>query len=190
MPRILLVPYTIGMVMDYIDQWVEMVGESYKKVGVDVTIDVWSEPTHPPMQCFDWSRTQYYSPCILEWLHSSIASRITRYLVIGLGYLDAYSSGLNFVFGEAAPRLRVASVYTKRLNPRFYGEGMDWNLYVERVAKEIVHESGHLLGLHHCSDPGCVMSFSNSVWDVDRKTRFFCRRCSSKLLSIAGSSGS
>ena len=181
MVKVLLVPYTKSMIADYMDYWIHAFKESFTRAGVPVSVDVWSEYLHPPMECFVWDRIQYYSPCILEWLHGILGSRLQGYLVVGLGYLDAYSDGLNFVFGEAALGLGVASVYTKRLSPAFYGEEMDWNKYAERVAKEIIHETGHLLGLGHCPDKECVMSFSNSVWDVDGKTRFFCRECSRKL---------
>jgi archaemetzincin len=91
---------------------------------------------------------------------------------------DGYVEGLNFVFGIALPKEAVALVFNKRLLSE------DGNLYKLRLLKEVLHETGHLLGLPHCTDPSCVMSFSNSVLDVDRKKAEFCGRCKNKLKNM------
>jgi len=50
-----------------------------------------------------------------------------------------------------------------------------------RAVKEAVHELGHTFGLDHCSDPRCVMHFSNMLADTDRKGREFCPSCRARL---------
>jgi archaemetzincin len=94
---------------------------------------------------------------------------------------DAYERGLNFVFGLAMPGLGVGAVFLPRLRNEFYGWEPNEELYMERVEKEVLHELGHLLGLEHCPNPRCVMSFSNSIYDVDRKEARFCERCKAEL---------
>lgn len=89
---------------------------------------------------------------------------------------DIYIDGFNFCFGLAYGRSAVVSVY--RLRSR------DRQLYLSRVRKEVVHEVGHMLGLRHCRDPGCVMFFSNSIEDTDRKGEALCRRCAASLQRI------
>jgi archaemetzincin len=64
-----------------------------------------------------------------------------------------------------------------RLKPEFYGEQPDFALYVLRALKEAVHELGHSLGLQHCPRSLCVMHFSNSIFDTDKKQSFFCDQC-------------
>jgi archaemetzincin len=98
-------------------------------------------------------------------------------MILGVTGVDLTAPGLNFVFGLADPRGRVAVISLARLYPEFYGQPRDPRLFKARAVKESVHELGHLLGLDHCPDPACVMAFSNSLADTDRKGPGFCRRC-------------
>ncbi|HJW88514.1 MAG TPA: archaemetzincin family Zn-dependent metalloprotease [Dehalococcoidia bacterium] len=96
--------------------------------------------------------------------------------LLGVADVDIYSPGLNFVFGLAAPGIQTAVISLTRLRPEYHGQPPDKDLLLERTVKEAVHEVGHLLTLGHCPDPGCVMAFSNSLEDTDRKGRAFCPR--------------
>ncbi|NPA80149.1 MAG: archaemetzincin family Zn-dependent metalloprotease [Thermotogae bacterium] len=91
--------------------------------------------------------------------------------VLAITDADLYERGLNFVFGEAqlGGRNTVVSIHRLR-HP-------DPGVFLERVLKEVNHELGHTFGLGHCTNPRCVMSFSNSILDVDRKSRRFCPSC-------------
>jgi predicted Zn-dependent protease len=48
------------------------------------------------------------------------------------------------------------------------------------LAKEAIHEVGHVLGLNHCSD-NCVMNLSKSEEEVRRKPSSLCPSCSTRL---------
>ncbi len=139
-----------------------------------------SEAMLPPMKFYDWSRAQYRSELIISWL-VEVRGRLGVDYLLGIGDIDAYADGLNFVFGEAYPEGRVAAVYLRRLHPSFYGEPEDTGLFLSRVKKEVIHEMGHVFGLGHCRLRRCVMSFSNSVIEVDAKTWKFCRLCAAEL---------
>lgn len=76
---------------------------------------------------------------------------------------DIYYDHLNFVMGLAMYHV-AGIVSTYRLD----SAGM--------VAKECVHEVGHVLGLDHCKDD-CVMRFSSSIDDAQRKPAALCPRC-------------
>ena len=181
MTRILVIPLTRPYIIDYLNIWASNLRESFSKAGISIDVLIWPDVLKPSMDCFVWNRMQYLSHCLLRWLYNQVSRGFEDY-IIGIGYLDGFEYGLNFVFGEASPGLRTAIVYTKRLDPRFYEDRYNFNLYIERVSKEIVHELGHLLGLGHCSNTNCVMRFSNSVYEVDEKSKFFCRNCLAKLM--------
>lgn len=85
------------------------------------------------------------------------------------------------MFGQALPFRRVCVVYLARLKPEFYGERRDGILLSLRVAKEVLHEVGHVFGLGHCKNQLCVMRFSNSIVDTDIKRAKFCLSCAKKL---------
>ncbi|MGC8542816.1 MAG: matrixin family metalloprotease, partial [Vulcanisaeta sp.] len=71
----------------------------------------------------------------------------------------------------------LAIVFTKRLIA-------DRDLYHQRLLKEVLHELGHAFGLDHCSDPRCVMYFSNTIEDTDRKGPQYCPRCMARLRTL------
>ena len=62
--------------------------------------------------------------------------------------------------------------------------------YLNRIGRDIalrargqggLHEVGHaLFALRHCNNPKCVMSFSNTIFDVDRKSKEVCKNCKTR----------
>jgi archaemetzincin len=128
-----------------------------------------------PPAAYDPGRRQYLADAFLEPLSRN--RQHPRDLVLGVTALDLYVPELNFVFGLADPGRQTAVISWARLTPEFYGRRPDPGLLRERVLKEAVHELGHLLGLPHCPHSGCIMFFSNSLRDTDRKGPGFCPAC-------------
>jgi len=126
-----------------------------------------------PIDIFDKKRMQYLADAVVYHLYryKNIAS-----IAIVLVEYDAYIKGLNFVFGLAIPHLKSAAVFLPRL-----AITTQHKIFIERTKKEVLHELGHILGLKHCSNIGCVMNFSNSVFEVDKKTMKFCPKCAKTL---------
>ena len=102
-------------------------------------------------------------------------------VILGVTGVDLTAPGLNFVFGLADRGSRAAVISLARLSPEFYGQPRNPRRFKARAVIEAVHELGHLLGLGHCSDSACVMFFSNSLADTDRKGPGFCQPCREKL---------
>ncbi len=131
-----------------------------------------------PEEAYNRKRNQYLSTAILR----SLLER-KEYLpyekILGVTDVDLYVPELNFVFGEASQKAAVISL--TRLRQEFYGLAQDQNLFYRRALTEAVHELGHTFGLSHCRDSRCVMFFSNSLADTDRKGPEFCPECRRKI---------
>ena len=128
---------------------------------------------------FDIDRNQWNSPKLLgSLLEKFKPATDTKILVIFDA--DAYSHGLNFVFGKAIGNGAIAIIYLPRIKQEFYGLKPNEQLFYERLVKESIHELGHAFGLAHCNSTRCVMHFSNSLHDTDFNERIFCDRCNCK----------
>lgn len=127
-----------------------------------------------PKEYFNPLRGQYDGFYVTKWL--ATLRSVKDSIVLGILDVDAYVEPLNFIFGLALPTLSVATVYVARLRA-WASRG----LFLARVRKEVIHELGHVFGLEHCRDKRCVMSFSNSLAEVDRKDYRMCGHHHSKL---------
>jgi archaemetzincin len=127
-----------------------------------------------PDEAFDSERNQYNSSVILKTIKRQ-PPRADKTLAVT--ERDLYVEGLNFVFGEADVRSGICIVSLARLRQSFYGLPDNPALFFDRALKEAVHELGHLYRYPHCPNPECVMHFSNSLTDTDRKSSNFCGRC-------------
>jgi len=124
-----------------------------------------------PQGAFDARRGQFHADALLGLALSVSAER-----VLAVTDVDLYAGDLNFVFGIAQPSGKACAVSLFRLCL-----GADEQRFRGRVLKEAMHELGHTLGLAHCADPGCVMWFSNTLGETDRKGAAYCSRCEERL---------
>ncbi|MDI6852630.1 MAG: archaemetzincin family Zn-dependent metalloprotease [Deltaproteobacteria bacterium] len=143
-----------------------------REFGADVG---YAERMMVPESAYAAERSQYRADAFIDQAPVMGPGRETLTLMVT--DVDLYVPRLNFVFGLADRRRRTAVISLARLNPEFYGRSSNPELFRERALKEAVHELGHLMGLEHCSDPACIMFFSNSLADTDRKGPGFCPRC-------------
>ncbi len=123
---------------------------------------------------YDASRRQYQADAILDAL---VAAKHTDEWTLGIVDADLFVPGLNFIFGQATVGGCCAVIGLARLRGEFYDESTRPDRFHRRVLIEAVHELGHIAGLDHCPDPSCVMHFSETIEDTDRKGTDFCPRC-------------
>ena len=131
------------------------------------------EPLPIPRGSLVFERRQYRATNFIASLRDKIGGRS-----LGVTHVDIFEHPKNFVFGLAETQGSGAIISTHRL--RHPARSIFWL----RVRKEAVHEIGHLIGLHHCHSPKCVMYFSTTIGDTDAKGEWFCARCSSVLATM------
>ncbi len=85
--------------------------------------------------------------------------------------------GWNFVFGQANLRDRVGiwSIY-RNGDPE-----TDFPLCLRRTFGTASHETGHILGMKHCTAYACLMNGSNHQEEKDRRPMHLCPVCLRKL---------
>jgi archaemetzincin len=130
-----------------------------------------------PQSSYDRMRNQYLANAFLTLAARALpAVTDPRGRVLAVTEVDLYANDLNFVLGMAESLGRTAVISLCRL-----GWETDQETRRMRALKEAVHEFGHTLGLDHCPDTGCVMHFSNTLVDTDRKSHRLCTICERKL---------
>ncbi len=142
-----------------------------------------------PIHAYDRNRLQYNSSLILANVQSLAQNSADLERILGVIDVDIYAPGLNYVFGEAYVPGKSGLISLWRLRPQFHGEAPDAGLFVQRVVKEACHEVGHTLGLQHCPHSYCIMHFSNSIFEVDKKQSLFCDQCYLNAASAISSIG-
>ncbi len=140
---------------------------------------IWGPALAVPRAAYNSRRRQYQAERFLPLLDQ--VPRTTGALVLGVTAVDLYVPRLNFVFGLAAEHWGLALISLARLHPRFYHLPPNPEVLCRRAGVEAVHELGHLRRLDHCARPDCVMFFSNTLADTDRKGDDFCPRCRALL---------
>ena len=141
----------------------------------------------PPLPLLDEWRDpgsgQYHSGSIVDALIAradALGTDGSRLWSLAVADVDLYAPDRTFVFGEATVGGCCAVIGLARLRPA----GRDPALFRERVLAEAVHELGHVAGLDHCPDPGCVMHVSREAIDTDRKGTEFCSPCTDALARL------
>jgi archaemetzincin len=135
---------------------------------------------------YNLKRKQYKAAKILRKLIKK-AKKYEIFKILGITEKDIYSRKYNFIFGLASRGSHAALISLARLRENFYlktgdvhrklGSNEEFN---ERILKEAIHELGHTFRLKHCTN-FCVMQFSNSLADTDKKTAEFCELCLGNL---------
>ena len=105
--------------------------------------------------------------------------------VIGLVTCDLWPGDLNWVFGQASMIDRVG-VWSLHRNGDPHASDAAYRLCLRRTLKTAVHETGHMLGIPHCSAYECCMNGSRNREESDRQPLEFCPECQPKIWWTCG----
>jgi archaemetzincin len=168
-PEMGIVLVAVGEIDSRVMDWLtdDLANVFNKKVFVGKGM---SEPDY----AFNTKRKQYLSTTILNTIMEQ-KEYAPYQRILGVVDHDLFVPELNFVFGQASTKAALISL--TRLRQIFYHLPEDQTLFHQRVFTEAVHEIGHTYGLGHRSNSRCVMFFSNSLMDTDRKGLEFCPSC-------------
>lgn len=101
--------------------------------------------------------------------------------VLGLTATDLFPApGWNYVFGEASFTARVG-VWSLARNGDPEESDASYRLCLRRTIKTALHETGHMLGISHCTAYECGMNGSNHREESDRHPLEFCPECQAKV---------
>ena len=132
----------------------------------------------PPPAAWRKERGQCAAHVLVDAL--ALAKRQEWDRMLGVTDLDLFAPELNFVFGEADSRRGVAVMSIYRFATKRSAEDR-----IRLAATEAVHELGHTYGLRHCDDAHCVMWFSNTLAETERKGHRFCARHAAEMATRA-----
>ncbi len=124
----------------------------------------------PPKTALNVYRKQYNAKVILDSL------RKLKGKIVAITNFDLYTDKLSFVFSISEYE-GPAVISTYRMSPRFYQEKPNFDLFVNRIVKEILYLVGKIEGLKDCPNIKCIMHKTSSVRDLDYKEKDFCKDC-------------
>lgn len=176
--QLILLPIQASLDCSILDKLANDISREFENIKLTLDIRVELQTATGLQSSINKRRNQWNSFKILEWLEKFRPNKATK--ILGIFDIDAYTAGFDFVFGEAFYKGRVAAVYLSRLRQEFYGLKPNPSLFYERLVKEAIHELGHVFGFGHCKNSRCVMHFSTSLLDIDKKGRAFCPSCRKK----------
>lgn len=149
----------------------------YPKMGINLI----SIPTFFEIELFV-KRRSHNDVCQFE--AQSMCRALRKYKpnncigIIGITENELYFDDSTFVLGQSFFPMASSVICLGK-----QGEIVPANraMLTERLIKCVIHETGHLFGLHHCTMFSCLMNESKSIAEAANQPFDFCPICLSKL---------
>ncbi len=133
-----------------------------------------------PTFAFNKDRGQYHSTAVLR---RQLAVKDAGALkILGVTDVDLFVPDTTFVFGESDRESHAGVVSIARLRG-------DTEIARRRVVTEVLHQTGHLIGLSYCEDSRCVMANAQSLSEAERRLPQLCNNCRNELTRVRKQSG-
>jgi archaemetzincin len=162
-------------ILDLIQEYLAVFFDCPVKVNRQLPLD--SIPARARRTQPSWGDEQLLTDYILhEVLKPERPADALAYLALTASDLWP-GKGWNFVFGQASLRQRIGvwSIY-RNGDPE-----TDFRLCLRRTLATASHETGHILGMRHCTAFACLMNGSNHQEERDRMPMHLCPVCLRKL---------
>jgi len=174
-PRIIL--YTLGPVSEEWVGFTEDIVHAAYGYYVDFRGDAALLEHYGPDE-----RDAYFAREILNDMDVIAAVEDTRVLVL-TEYKLRRTAGLKTICGGLSHSARGTALFSIYNTEK---DGANKKTVLSRVAKRILHETGHASGLHHCKQPLCYMTSFADAAGNDAAHFVLCPRCSGLLEESTG----
>lgn len=134
-----------------------------------------------PKYAYNPTRSQFHSAAILKRVETLRSQEWDA--AIGIVDVDLFVPEVPFIFGEADRSTRSAIISLTRLRPEAGAVEARRELLLKRLVCESIHQIGLIRGLAQCPNNRCVMFYSATVQDTDKKGQSFCANCRKRLLA-------
>jgi archaemetzincin len=164
---------------DFMNRFFGMSVKSLETYTLD-TLPADARRVHP-----EWKDKQILSTYILDDVLKPRRPK-DAVAVLGLTASDLWpGEGWNFVFGQASLTDRVGVWSMYRFGDPDKSDD-DYKICLRRTLATAVHETGHMLGLKHCTAYECGMNGSNNLRESDSRPIEFCPECQQKIWFTCG----
>lgn len=155
---------------DILGRFYGMPVKTLDPIGLDIVPER-ARRRHP-----EWGDRQILSTFVLDLLRDRRPADAVAMLALTTADLWP-GAGWNFVYGQASlsERVGVWSLY-RNGDPE-----KEFPVCLSRTLKTAVHETGHMLGIWHCTAFECGMNGSNHRAESDARPLGFCPACEMKV---------
>ena len=96
--------------------------------------------------------------------------------LIGITNQDITTQGCNYLFAQSYDR--VCMISYARMREEFYSRAKNKNLLLKRLTAQTTTSIGRTLHMFACNRPPCVISYVNSLNELDKRPLTLCADCS------------